>query len=135
MLDAILGNQALLWWMAAGSVLMFLAGIVLVPVIVVRLPSTYFSHRYREERVLVRRHPVIGFAILAVKNTLGIVLLAAGVLMLVLPGQGVLTILVGLSLLNFPGKYRLERWIVSRPAVFQSLNWLRRHYGRPPLVL
>ncbi|WP_290653275.1 PGPGW domain-containing protein [Aquisalimonas sp.] len=135
MLEWLLANQTLLWWLAASSFVMLLAGMVLVPLIVLRIPSTYFAHRRREEKVLVKRHPVIRAALLVIKNVLGTVLVAAGLLMLVLPGQGVLTILVGMSLLNFPGKYRLERWLVSRPAVFRSINWLRRRYGREPLVL
>jgi len=58
----------------------------------------------------------------------------AGIIMLVLPGQGIFTILIGIMLLNFPGKYRLERWIVARRPVLRSINWLRRRAGRAPLV-
>ncbi|MFV8835128.1 PGPGW domain-containing protein [Aquisalimonas sp.] len=134
-MDWLFGNPVLMWWMAAGSLMMLVAGLVLVPVIVVRLPRRYFAHRRRRERMLAPRHPLVRYSVLLIKNVVGAVLVVAGLLMLVLPGQGVLTILVGLSLLNFPGKYRLERWIVSRPAVFQSMNWLRRRYGRRPLVL
>jgi hypothetical protein len=52
--------------------------------------------------------------------------------MLVTPGQGILTILVGLLLMNFPGKYRVERWLVTRPGVLRSLNRLRKRRGEPP---
>ena len=48
------------------------------------------------------------------------------------PGQGLLTLLVGLLLMNFPGKYRLERWLVGRRGVLTALNWLRRRGGHPP---
>ena len=54
--------------------------------------------------------------------------------MLVLPGQGILTILAGIMLLDFPGKHRLLRWIVAHPQVLRTLNWLRRR-GHPPLYL
>jgi hypothetical protein len=57
------------------------------------------------------------------------VLVVAGLVMLVVPGQGLLTIVVGLMLLDFPGKYRLERWLATRPKVWQSINWLRRRAG------
>ena len=67
------------------------------------------------------------------KNLLGSVLMVAGVAMLVLPGQGVLTILVGFLLVDFPGKYPLERWLVSRRAIGAPLNWLRSRAGRAPL--
>ncbi len=134
MIDLFLEYQHLFWWMAAASMVMLVAGVFIVPWIVVRLPATYFAHRHRDERVVGRRHPVVGAAILVVKNAVGLVLVLAGIAMLVLPGQGILTILVGLTLLNFPGKYRLERWIVTRPAVLEPINWLRRRRGRPPLA-
>ncbi len=60
-------------------------------------------------------------------------LVLAGIAMLVLPGQGVLTIVVGLVLMNFPGKYRLERWMATRRPIWKSLNWLRRKARRPEL--
>ena len=55
--------------------------------------------------------------------------------MLVLPGQGILTILVGFTLLDFPGKFRLQRWIVTRRGVLESINWVRKKAGREPLAL
>ncbi len=69
------------------------------------------------------------------KNALGYIFVVAGFIMLVLPGQGIFTILIGIMLLNFPGKYRLEQWIVARRPVLRSINWLRRRAGRAPLVL
>ena len=53
--------------------------------------------------------------------------------MLVLPGQGVLTIVIGLLLMEFPGKTRLERWLVGRPSVLEFVNRMRTRRGRPPL--
>jgi len=58
----------------------------------------------------------------------------AGIVMLVLPGQGILTIVIGLMLSNFPGKYRLERWLVMRPRVLRTINWLRQRSKRNPLL-
>jgi hypothetical protein len=51
------------------------------------------------------------------------------------PGQGILTILIGVMLLDFPGKRRLERWLVRRPAVFKGINRIRARFDKPPLVL
>lgn len=135
MLDWLAQNQFLLLWLTVFSILMFLGSLVLVPLLVVRMPATYFAHRHREERVMARRHPVVRLLLEVFKTLLGLILLIAGLLMLVLPGQGVLTILMGLMLLNFPGKFRLERWFVSRPAVYHAINWLRRRAGRHPLIL
>ncbi len=68
------------------------------------------------------------------KNALGYLFVLMGIAMLVLPGQGILTIMIGVTLLDFPGKYRLERWLVSRRPVLRSINWLRRCAGREPLA-
>lgn len=73
--------------------------------------------------------------LLTAKNLLGYALVMAGIAMLVLPGQGMLTILVGILFLDFPGKYWFERWVVARSPVLQSINWLRRRAGHPPLLL
>jgi hypothetical protein len=51
------------------------------------------------------------------------------------PGQGLLTILIGVMLLDFPGKRRLERWLLRRRGVLAAINKVRARYGRPPLVL
>lgn len=66
---------------------------------------------------------------------MGLLLLLAGVIMLVTPGQGVITVLIGLILMDFPGKYGLERKLVTQPAVLRSINWLRAKADQPPLVL
>lgn len=55
--------------------------------------------------------------------------------MLILPGQGALTILIDLALTNFPGKYAIERRIASSPAVGWTLNRIRALAARPPLQL
>jgi hypothetical protein len=52
-----------------------------------------------------------------------------------IPGQGLLTVLIGLMLVDFPGKLRLERWLIGLPRVLQTVNRLRQRYGRPPLIL
>ncbi len=72
-------------------------------------------------------------AFLLIKNAVGTMLLAAGIAMLVLPGQGILTILAALALLNFPGKRTLEMWILHRPSILRTVNWLRRRAHQEPL--
>jgi hypothetical protein len=67
------------------------------------------------------------------RNLIGFLLLLIGVLMLVLPGQGLLTILAALSLLDFPGKRKLEHRLLSLPRVLAAANHLRRRAGRLPL--
>ncbi len=67
------------------------------------------------------------------RNLLGGVLLLLGVLMLALPGQGVLTILAALSVLDFPGKRRLMARLLRVPSVFRAANKLRERSGLPVL--
>lgn len=121
--------------LAIFSVVTFIGSLIAVPWLVVRLPEDYFVTPRRQSWVVASGHPLVHWLTLIAKNALGCLLLGAGVSMLVLPGQGLLTIVVGLLLIDFPGKYRLERWIVSRPAILRSLNWLRARRGHPPLRL
>lgn len=59
--------------------------------------------------------------------------LAAGLLLLVIPGQGVLTMVIGLILIDFPGKYHLERGLMQRKHVLKTVNWLCARRQEPPL--
>ena len=68
-------------------------------------------------------------------NIIGCGLILAGLVMLFLPGQGILTLVMGLLLVDYPGKFRLERRLVKTPAILNSLNWLRRKAKKPPLVM
>ncbi len=120
-------HSSLLVWMMGISVVMFITTLLLVPVMVVRIPEDYFA----DERRRVSDSP----GMLLLKNLLGIVFILAGIAMLFLPGQGILSILIGLSLTSFPGKYRLERRLVLMPKVLGSINWLREKSGKPPLLL
>lgn len=121
-------------WLLVMSVVSFVASAIAVPVLLARLPADYFvrerspdagDHFRAPARVMFR----IG------RNLLGLALLAAGIAMLVLPGQGVVAILAGLIMLDFPGRHRVERWIVSRPPVLSSINRLRQRLNRPPLIV
>ena len=67
------------------------------------------------------------------RNLLGLALVSAGVLMLVLPGQGVLTLLAGLLVMDFPGKRRLMTRLIKRPGVLSTVNRLRRRLKAPPI--
>jgi hypothetical protein len=124
-------QQPLLW--ASGlSLLAVVATLIGVPWVVVRLPQDYFSRPQRVVWREVSAEPVLALIIGALKNLLGLLLIMFGLILLVTPGQGLLTLFIGLMLMNFPGKYRLERWLVSRAGILHGLNWLRRRGGRPP---
>jgi len=125
-------------WVAAisggFSLFLFFAALAAVPWIVVRLPADYFQRPRRRAGTWRRRHPIAAAFLVAGKNGAGILLVLIGVIMLVTPGQGLLTIAVGLILTNYPGKYRLERWAITRPSVWRWIHWVRRKAGAPDMV-
>lgn len=125
-------HQAWFWWLTAASFATIPVAIVLLPFAVELLPADYFTAPRR--RRLRYRHPAVAIALWLVRNTFGWLLVVAGIIMLVLPGQGLLTILIGLTLVEFPGKFRLERWLVRRGPMLRLLNWLRARRRAPPLL-
>jgi hypothetical protein len=129
-------NTAQLAWALGLSGLLFIAALVAVPLLIVRLPADYFRCRnWRERHIAHRRHPVVHVALVVARNLLGILFILAGVGMLVLPGQGILSIVIGLVLTDVPGKFRFARWIVGRPVILDAINRLRARAGRAPLEI
>lgn len=109
--------------LSVGLGLVGLVGLLVLPFLLARLDADYF--------VRPKPAPTHWLAPFA-RNGLGVLLLLCGIAMLVLPGQGLLTILLALILLDFPGKRGFERWLVNRPSVLRSLNVLRVRLRRPP---
>lgn len=126
-------NRVLLTWMVGLSVATFVGTLVAIPVLVVRMPEDYFVERRHHRLRWWERHPLLRLVVVILRNIAGWLFIAAGVAMLVLPGQGMLTIVVGLMLIDFPGKFRLERWMAGRRSVMRAMNWTRSRAGRPPL--
>jgi hypothetical protein len=117
--------QALFTWMAIISAFTFVISLLTLPWLVARIPSDYFCHHKRHPPPLKQSHPVLRLVILVSKNCFGWVLLLGGIIMLFIPGQGLLTIAMGLLLMDYPGKFTLERKIASNPKILNGLNWLR----------
>jgi hypothetical protein len=122
-------------WLFAVSVVMFLGSLVAIPFLVSRMRADYFVTSRPSLESWTGRHPVLRIAARIIKNALGVALLAAGFAMLVLPGQGVITMFLGLTLLDFPGKRRLELHIMRQRPVRHAINWIRTKAKRPPLIL
>ena len=123
--------EHLLWVLAITSIATLVISVVLVPYLIVVLPADFYAEG--DSRHLFQGRPMMRMMFLLVKNALGALLLVAGVLMIFLPGQGILTMLAGLALLNFPGKRKLELRFLHLPSVLNSINWLRVRAGRDPL--
>lgn len=118
-------NPSVEWGLAIFSVLAICASVVLVPRFLASLPPDYL----RGEGHSPPASPLLRIA----RNLLGVVLVLLGVAMLLLPGQGVLTLLVGLLLVDFPGKHQLVTRLLSRPKVLSIVNKLRAHKHAAPL--
>jgi hypothetical protein len=134
LLDWLTQYQYLLVWMGVGSAFVFVISLLSLPWLVAQIPDDYFVPKKRQPTQWKTRQPLIRLIILIGKNCLGYMLLLGGILMLFLPGQGLLTMVTGLLLIDYPGKFRLERKIVNTPAVLKSLNWLRAKAKKPPLL-
>jgi hypothetical protein len=134
LMDLLTEHLHLLWWMGVGSAFVFVISLLSLPWLVAQIPDDYFVPKKRQPTQWKTRQPLIRLVILIGKNCLGYVLLLGGILMLFLPGQGLLTMITGLLLIDYPGKFRLERRIVNTPAVLKSLNWLRAKANKPPLI-
>lgn len=117
------------------SIALLIVSIAIIPWIVIKIPNDYFHERNRVRISKSSNHPLIAQLLTGLKNLIGFIFVVLGILMLILPGQGILTILIGLFLMNFPGKYQFERKIVSLPRVLKSLNWIRARANKPPLVV
>ena len=123
------GTVALSIGLAVGS-------LAIGALVIVRWPADHFKEG-RRAVFWSDRHPVVRALGLAGKNLAGILLTLLGVVMTLpgVPGQGLLLILVGLTLIDFPGKLALERRLVRRQAVLKVVNAVRARFGHPPLEL
>ena len=124
-----------LFVLAWTSVALLIVSIAIIPWIVIKISDDYFHEHYRVRVSKSSGHPLFAQLLTGLKNLVGFIFVIFGILMLILPGQGILTILIGLFLMNFPGKYQFERKIVSLPRVLKSLNWIRAKANKPPLVV
>ena len=114
----------------------FVISLLAVGYILVKLPPTFFlDHHCRDW--WRDKSPWLRWLGIGAKNLLGIALVVLGAIQSFpgVPGQGILTILIGVVLLDIPGKRRLERKLIGRPKVLRAVNRLRARYKKPPLVV
>lgn len=131
-------HAALLGWLALGSAVMLVVSLITLPVIAVLLPQDFLIRTLAPARSLPpddwrRRHPAWRWTLRGLKNLAGVVLALAGLAMLVLPGQGLITLALALLLLDLPGKRRLEARLLGNPRFLSPINKLRQRLGRAPL--
>jgi hypothetical protein len=121
-------------WFAVSSVFMFVGTLIAIPIILMRLPADYFDVR-TPRPWMENHHPILRVIGHVVKNVVGAIFLFAGFLMLFLPGQGVLTMLIGLSLIEFPasGGWRPRSW--GSPPFSAPSTAMRAKFDKPPLII
>lgn len=116
------------------SVVTFVGSLVAVPWLIGRMRADYFLTHWQVVQARHRRHPALALTVFLARNALGLLLVAAGLAMLFLPGQGLLTVLIGVCVMDFPGKRGLLQRLVRGPKVQRTLNWIRRKRGKEPFV-
>jgi hypothetical protein len=117
-------------FLGAFSILTMVGSVFLAFKVVMRIPSDYF----KDEKTPSTALGGTSCSKRTLWNVLGCVLVVAGIAMLVLPGQGLLTIFAGLLIMDFPGKYRIERRLASIPGLLKVVNAIRRKAGGDPLL-
>ena len=124
----------MLFWPTLIFIATFVGSLALLVAIIAILPADYFASSQRS--FLADQPPLVRWSGLIGKNVLGIALIGLGIVLSLplMPGQGLLTIAIGLILVDVPGKHHLTRRIVQRPGVLKSLNRVRAWFKRPPFV-
>ncbi|MBC8381759.1 MAG: archaellum biogenesis protein FlaJ (TadC family) [Porticoccaceae bacterium] len=128
-------HQNILVLSGMASIIIFIVSLLSLPWLVAKIPEDYFVPKKRAGTPWKGHFLGLWLLMFAVKNVVGYLLLFSGFLMLFLPGQGILTMLTGLLLMDYPGKFQLERKIALSPAVLSKLNWLREKANQPPLKI
>ena len=117
----------------AFSVIAFVGTLIAIPAILIRLPPDYFQNHHHKPW-FANHHPVVRFLGLLAKNVAGIIFLLAGIAMLFLPGQGLLTMLLGILFIDFPGKHHMEKKLIRHPKILSAINSFREKAGKLPFT-
>jgi len=130
-------NSDLLFLLGSLSIFILIISVFMMVLIISFLPEDYFKSENRNliSSVQNSRYPLLKLLVLITKNFFGVLLLLSGILMLVLPGQGILTIITGLVFMDYPGKYKFERKLLRQKGVINSINWIRSRLSKPSLKI
>ena len=130
--------ESLTWGIVAWGLLFTIITIVasygLIVIGMIKIPADYFSSTY-VRKINTENHFSVRWTAFIVKNVVGFLLVIAGVVMIFTPGPGVPTILLGLIMMDVPGKRPLEARLIRRPMVLSAVNELRAKYNKPPLIM
>lgn len=123
----------LIKWLGIVSTFTFLASLFCIPWIIYKLKDDYFLHLHKQHKK-EDEHPLLFILLRLLRYLMGSILLSAGILMLFLPGQGLLTMILGLSLLDFPAKQRAVDSLLQLQSLRKALNWIRDKEDKKPFI-
>ncbi|WP_310598704.1 PGPGW domain-containing protein [Desulfobulbus sp.] len=129
-----MSHTAMLQLLGLFSLVTFVGSLVAVPWLIGRMQPDYFVTHWHRVNDRHRRHPALAVAIWLARNGIGLCLLVAGIAMLFLPGQGLLTMLVAICMMDVPGKRRLLDRLIGYDSIQTALNWVRRKQGKEEFV-
>ena len=117
-------------------VVTFVINLAIVSFILVKIPADYFT-KHHQTKFWSGPHPALHAALIIGKNVLGVLLVVLGIILSIpgVPGQGLLTILLGIMLLDFPGRRNLELKLLKKKEIVNTINRLRHRFDKPPLEL
>ena len=119
LLDTLRTVPSAVWvGVSIASIAMSIAGVAAVPWMVCRMPADWFSRAPQHWTERLRAAPVATVA----RNALGLALVLLGIALLFLPGQGVLTIMLGVVLTDLPLRDHGLRWVASRPRLAAQMQ-------------
>jgi hypothetical protein len=127
-------HPSILFWGGLLSFLTVVLPLTVGPLVLSRLPADYFGPHRDAERA-VSHHPHVRMILSLIRNLFGAALVLFGLVLTVLPGQGIITILAGLTLMDFRAKRRWMRRVLRRRPVRTSVDWMRRKMGSEPFLI
>tara|TARA_B000000475_G_scaffold231908_1_gene197908 strand:- start:285 stop:713 length:429 start_codon:yes stop_codon:yes gene_type:complete len=131
--EIIVPYKDLIIWLGLISMVIFFFSLLSIKWLVGMIPEDYFIRNGASKTK--SNNPVLWYFVLIFKNLFGYTLIFGGIMMLILPGQGLFTIIIGLLLSNYPGKYKIEKKVIAIPSVLRSINWLRKKTNKPPIKI
>jgi hypothetical protein len=124
-------HQAIIAILSGISIVVFVVSLLSVPWMICRIPTDYFLDSYFQKKK--ERSIVVRGATVFVRNILGVGFFFLGFVLLFIPGQGLLTMFLGVLFMDFPGKKRMVKRFAGIEKVQVSLNWIREKRQVPPL--
>lgn len=127
-IDFLSDNKEVLIALTIITSVTFLTSIIVIPLLIINISPDYFL--FKRHSMYEYKHPFTRVLVLIIKNVLGYILFLLGIIMLFIPGQGLLSMALGLLFMNFPGKKKVEKKLFSNIKIKKIINVIRRKFGR-----